>query len=80
MRHCAADVLHPFADCSARMNGMQHDPWRLDPSRFPKTIDLDLSEQTLGVLEALCARTGRPLSDTAADLLCQAIADWDAAG
>jgi len=56
---------------------MTHDPWRLDPSQFPRRVDLELSEQAMAHLEALSARTGRPIRDLAADLLSQAIADQD---
>lgn len=56
---------------------MDHDPWRLDPSKFPKKIDLDLSDEALERLERLSARTGRSVRDIAADLLCQAVADQE---
>jgi len=54
------------------------DPWRLDPSQFPQRIDLELSEAVMERLERLSAKTGRPLRDIAADLLCQAAADASA--
>jgi len=54
---------------------MQPDRWTLDPSRFPKRLDLELSEQALAALERLSARTDRSVSDLAADLLSKAIGD-----
>jgi hypothetical protein len=47
----------------------------LDPSLFPKRLDLDLSDEALERLRHLSARTGRSVSDLAADLLHQALAD-----
>lgn len=54
---------------------MTEDCWRLDPTRFPQRIDLELSGALMDDLERLSARTGRPVRDLAADLLSQAIAD-----
>lgn len=54
---------------------MPTDGYRLDPSRFPKRLDLELSEPAMVALECLSARTGRSMSDLAADLLSMAIAD-----
>ena len=59
------------------MTGMNHDPWRLDSARGPRSLDLELSHQCSARLQALSARTGRPARDIAADLLCQAIAAQD---
>jgi hypothetical protein len=47
----------------------------LDPSLFPRRLDLDLSVEALERLSRLSARTGRSVSDLAADLLHQALAD-----
>ena len=54
---------------------MNHNRWRLDPSRFPKRLDLDLSDRVLDHLDRLSAKTGRSVSDLAADLLSQPLAD-----
>lgn len=59
---------------------MEHDPWRLDPARFPRRIDLELSDAVMERLERLSAKTGRPVRDIAADLLCQAAADASVEG
>lgn len=56
---------------------MALNPWRLDPSRFPQRVDLELSGDAMECLELLSARTGRPVRDIAADLLCQAVADQE---
>lgn len=37
---------------------MTQDPFRLDPSRFPKRLDLELSEEVLHYLEAAEQRFG----------------------
>jgi hypothetical protein len=47
----------------------------LDPSRFPRRLDLDLSDEAVERLHRLSASTGRSVSDLAADLLHQALAD-----
>ena len=54
---------------------MNHNRWHLDPLRFPQRLDLDLSDRALDHLDRLSAKTGRSVSDLAADLLSQALAD-----
>ena len=74
MLHSAARIV-PTGDAAAViMCTMTHNRWRLDPSRFPRRLDLDLSNHALDRLDQLSAKTGRSLSDVAADLLCQALA------
>lgn len=50
---------------------MTHNPWRLDPARFPQRVDLDLPDEVMDALELLSARTGRSLRDLIPDLLAQ---------
>lgn len=55
--------------------GLVDPAFLLDPSRFPRRLDLDLSDQAVERLQRLSASTGRSVSDLAADLLQQALAD-----
>lgn len=55
------------------MRAMANEDWRLDPSRFPKRVDLELSEPVMERLQELSLRSGRPIHDLAADLLSQAV-------
>ena len=75
MLQSAADLLLARHSIGASISGMNHNRWTLDPSRFPKRLDLDLSDRTLDVLARLSAKTGRSVTDLASDLLCQALAD-----
>jgi len=43
--------------------------FHLDPSKFPKRIDLDLPEETAIAIERLAARSGRSFAEVATDLL-----------
>jgi hypothetical protein len=43
--------------------------FHLDPSKFPKRIDLDLSEEAVITIERLAARSGRSFAEVATDLL-----------
>ena len=45
--------------------------WHLDPAKFPKRIDLDLSEEVYEQLMAISQRTGRSVSEIAAEILDQ---------
>lgn len=56
---------------------MTPDFFQLDPSRFPRRIDLELPGETINFLERLSNKTGRSVSDLAADLLSQASAQSD---
>ena len=55
--------------------GLVDPAFLLDSSRFPRRLDLDLSDEAVQRLQCLSARTGRSVSDLAADLLHQALAD-----
>ena len=75
MLQSAADLLLTRRSTGASISGMNHNRWTLDPSRFPKRLDLELSDRVLDHLGRLSAKTGRSVSDLASDLLCQALAD-----
>jgi hypothetical protein len=47
--------------------------WRLDPAKFPKRIDLELTEEVYGHLIAISQRTGRSISEIAVEILGQSI-------
>ena len=74
LRH-PSELHRPTSICHASISVMTEDCWRLDPTRFPQRIDLELSGALMDDLERLSASTGRPIRDLAADLLSQAIAD-----
>lgn len=74
LRH-PSELHRPTSICHASISVMTEDCWRLDPTRFPQRIDLELSGALMDDLERLSASTGRPVRDLAADLLSQAIAD-----
>ncbi len=44
------------------------DRYKLDPSKFPKRLDLELDPAALRHLQAIAERSGRDLSEVAADL------------
>ncbi|MFM2080042.1 MAG: hypothetical protein RLZZ219_724, partial [Cyanobacteriota bacterium] len=45
--------------------------WRLDASRLPQRLELDLSPQLHRALERLSASTGRSMRDLAEELICR---------
>jgi hypothetical protein len=49
------------------------DAWKLDPSKMPRRLDLDLSEEVYEALEALRKRTGRPIRDLVEDFIAQSV-------
>ena len=49
------------------------DAWKLDSSKMPRRLDLELSEEAYEALEALSRRTGRPIRDLVEDLIVQSI-------
>jgi hypothetical protein len=49
------------------------DAWKLDPSKMPRRLDLDLSEEVYKALEALSRRTGRPIRDLVEDFIMQSV-------
>jgi hypothetical protein len=53
-------------------NQSQED-FKLDPSKFPRRIDLEISEETLGSLERHAARTGRSVTEIASAIISHSI-------
>jgi hypothetical protein len=49
------------------------DPWKLDPTKLPRRLDLDLSDEVYEALEALSRRTGRPIRDLVEDFIAKAV-------
>jgi hypothetical protein len=49
------------------------DSWTLDPSRMPRRLDLELSEEAYQALEALSCRTGRSIRDLVEDFIAQSV-------
>ena len=59
------------------IQGMTHNLRPMDPSPMPQRLDLELSARTHDQLTRLSLKTGRSISDLAAELLCQAVADQE---
>lgn len=53
---------------------MEQDRWQLDPSRFPRRLDLELPVAVLEQLEHLSTSTGYSLAELAASILSRAAA------
>ena len=51
------------------------DRYQLDPARFPQRLDLELDPAVLERLQALADRSGRSISEMAAELLGRLIGD-----
>ena len=49
------------------------DRWKLDPTKLPRRLDLDLSDEVYEALEALSRRTGRPIRDLVEDFIAQSV-------
>jgi hypothetical protein len=49
------------------------DAWKLDPTKLPRRLDLDLSDEVYEALEALSRRTGRPIRDLVEDFIAQSV-------
>lgn len=45
--------------------------WTLDPEKFPKRIDLEVSEQVLYRLQQISLRTGLSITEIASALVAQ---------
>ena len=73
MLHIAAEEHRANPEFSASISGMDQNRWHLDPSRFPKRLDLELSETALRHLQAISERTGRSVRELAEHFLCQAL-------
>jgi hypothetical protein len=53
------------------------DRFRLDPSRFPKRIDILVRERVVDHIQAVSARTGRSFAESAAVILAQRAEKFD---
>lgn len=51
--------------------------FRLDPSKFPKRIDIFVPERVVDHIQAVSARTGRSFSESAAIILAQGAEKFD---
>ena len=47
------------------------DDWKLDPEKFPKRIDLEVSEEVLSRLQQISLRTGLSITEIASALVAQ---------
>jgi len=47
------------------------DRFKLDPAKFPKRIDVFVSERVVDHIQAISARSGRSFSESAAVILAQ---------
>lgn len=47
----------------------------LDPAKFPKRLDLDLSDEVIAMIERRAAQTGRFFSEVVTDLLSKETGD-----
>ena len=47
--------------------------WQLNPTQFPRRIDLDLSPDLHAMLERIAAATGRSISEVALELLSRSL-------
>jgi hypothetical protein len=45
--------------------------FRLDPSKFPKSIDIFVSERVVDHIQVMSAKTGRSFSESASFILAQ---------
>ncbi len=45
--------------------------WKLDPEKFPKRIDLEVSEEVLYRLQQISLRTGLSITEIASALVAQ---------
>ena len=54
---------------------MSTDPFRLDPDKFPKRLDLDLSEEVYERLLALSRKSGRSIQEIVEQILCSSVTD-----
>ena len=74
--------MHPCSTHSCRigltistLSAVPHDPWRLNPARFPRRLDLELTDDVYESLQRLSVKTKRSMRDLAADLICRQIVE-----
>ena len=79
---CRLAATHPCSTHSCRIgltisihSAVPHDPWRLNPARFPRRLDLELTDDVYESLQRLSVKTERPMRDLAADLICRQIVE-----
>jgi hypothetical protein len=60
---------------SSQPDDSESDRYRLDPSKFPRRLELELDPAALRQLEALAERSGRDLSEVATDLFSRMMRD-----
>ena len=53
------------------------DRFRLNPSKFPKRVEISISERVMEHIQAISARTGRSFSESAAVILAQGAEKFD---
>lgn len=53
------------------------DRFKLDPAKFPKRIDVFVSERVVDHIQAISARSGRSFSESAAAILAQDSKKYD---
>lgn len=70
---CAVDFQHPDPGISGNSRNPLPSRWQLHPDRFPKTLDLELTEAALLRLRRLSVSSGRSERDLASDLLSQLV-------
>ena len=51
--------------------------FRLDPSKFPRRIEISISEKVVEHIQAISARTGKSFSESAAVILAQGAEKFD---
>ena len=56
-------------------NDQQEDRYRLDPEKFPKQLDIDLSPEVLERLQEVAARSGRSVDELILEILDQYLQD-----
>ena len=56
------------------------DRFRLHPSKFPKRVEISISERVMEHIQAISARTGRSFSESAVVILAQSAEKFDPEG
>jgi hypothetical protein len=75
-------AIHPCSAIPCRIGltistnpAVPHDPWRLMSARFPRRLDLELTDDVYESLQRLSVKTKRSMRDLAADLICRQIVE-----
>ena len=64
------EQIYPIQPKQAMANEQS---WELDPSKFPKKLDLELSAETMEQLRTAAQRTGRSEDELILEILDQAL-------